>query len=777
MESINLWAIRRMQKLGLSVADVSAASGASGGICSVWNPNFFKKNTGIIRKSWIMSQGHLVQGNGEIRFVNVYAPNDPNERKMVFDEISEALDGSNIPTIIGGDFNCVLKTEERCGGPSSNSHMKTLSEFQQRNGLIDLPMQGGSYTWFKGNQNIASKLDRFFISPEILQQMPSLEQNVLLRGISDHCPVVLKQITLRRSNRTFKWFNNWAFDDEYKRLIKETCATVENGDIGHCFKKVKVVTKAWAIKKKKENSDSITDLEKKISDLESSAISNQANNNAWEEIKILRIKLWQMYIKAERDWLQKSRLRWFKEGDRNTAFFHVSASLRQKRNSISSLETEGGKIVEPKLILSAFEDHFKKQFNSSRTLPLLDLGIQLPKLSSEAVIYLEKPFEENEVWDIIKHSDGNRAPGPDGFNWNFFKHFLPQVKPYVMNFMSNLFEGRPIDKSFNESFIALIPKTDNPVKMEEFRPISLVSSVYKIAAKLLANRLGNVIGEIIGEKQFAFVKGRQILDCALIANELIHDMQHRKKRAVILKADFNKAYDSIDWLFLDKVMDNMGFGTKWRKWINWCISSPTVSILVNGTPSNKFKIKRGLRQGCPLSPLLFNLVGEALSGYIRKAEDLNLLAGVKIGRSEIKVSHIQFADDLIMFMDAEEKFVLNAKRILRIFEVMSGLKLNAKKTRLFGLNVETEAVKNWASNNNWCWGTLPTVYLGLPLGHKRNNKDIWKPIIDKMEKKLAGWKVLSCVVLDSFNRLCSPSGGEVDIWVEGFRKLERIKTQ
>ncbi|GMJ04823.1 hypothetical protein HRI_004151500 [Hibiscus trionum] len=132
----------------------------------------------------------------------------------------------------------------------------------------------------------------------------------------------------------------------------------------------------------------------------------------------------------------------------------------------------------------------------------------------------------------------------------------------------------------------------------------------------------------------------------------------------------------------------MGFGVRWRRWINLCISTALISVNVNGNQSKLFSMKRGLRQGCPLSPLLFNIVSEALSSLIHKAVKLEIIEGVHVGSAGFKISHIQFADDLIIFSKGNRENVINIKRILRIFELASGLSLNSKKTSVSRISVE-----------------------------------------------------------------------------------------
>ncbi|GMI89291.1 hypothetical protein HRI_002598400 [Hibiscus trionum] len=165
-----------------------------------------------------------------------------------------------------------------------------------------------------------------------------------------------------------------------------------------------------------------------------------------------------------------------------------------------------------------------------------------------------------------------------------------------------------------------------------------------------------------------------------------------------------------------------------------------MSVLINGSPTRIFHISRGLRQGCPLSPLLFNLVAEVLSSLFREAVAKGFLCGFKCQDSSIEISHLQFADDLLVFCGKSETQIRNCIRILRGFELVSGLSLNLRKSKLIGLNVEQSKVDRWASLLHCKSEKLPSSYLGLPLGNLKNFAAIWDPIVEKFKSKFAGWK-------------------------------------
>jgi hypothetical protein len=228
-------------------------------------------------------------------------------------------------------------------------------------------------------------------------------------------------------------------------------------------------------------------------------------------------------------------------------------SSRRRRNAFSYVLVDGvlieGVLPVCQVVFSHFAQHFQAQHEER---PCMD-NLQFRSLSVGEGGGLIKPFSVDEVKDAVWDCDSLKSSGPDGVNFGFIKEFWIDMKDDILRFVSEFHRNGRLAKGINSTFIVLIPKVDNPQRLNDFRPISLVGSLYKIIAKLLANRLRQVIGSVVSETQSAFIKNRQILDGILIANEVVDEARKKKKDLMLFKADFEKAYDSVDWGYLDTV--------------------------------------------------------------------------------------------------------------------------------------------------------------------------------------------------------------------------------
>ena len=186
------------------------------------------------------------------------------------------------------------------------------------------------------------------------------------------------------------------------------------------------------------------------------------------------------------------------------------------------------------------------------------------------------------------------------------------------------------------------------------------------------------------------------MDVVLITNEIVDEKRRSGEEGVVFKIDFEKAYDHMNWDFLDHVLEKKGFSPRWRKWMSGCLSTISYAVLVNGNAKGWVKATRGLRQGDPLSPFVFTIVTDVLSRMLLRAEERNLLEGFKVGRNSTRVSHLQFADDNIFFSNTCVEDLQTLKSLLLVFGQISGLKVNLDKSNLFGINLDQNHISRLA---------------------------------------------------------------------------------
>ncbi|GKC07104.1 RNA-directed DNA polymerase, eukaryota [Tanacetum coccineum] len=331
-------------------------------------------------------------------------------------------------------------------------------------------------------------------------------------------------------------------------------------------------------------------------------------------------------------------------------------------------------------------------------LGMMFLDMDFPnRVSVEQVMDLERNVSKEEIKRAVWDCGSDKSPGPDGFT----------------------FDTRVV---------------------KDFRPISLIGSVYKIIAKILANRLVGVLGDLIHEVQSAFIANRQILDGPFILDELIHWCRSKNKQAMIFKVDFEKAYDSVRWDYLDDVLNKFGFGSKWRKWIRNCLVSSKGSILVNGSPTSEFYFRKGLKQGDPLSPFLFLLIMESLHLSFQNVVNADMFKGISVS-SSLQLSHLFYADDVIFMGQWSESNINTIIQALDCFYKASGLRMNLHKSKLMGISVKDEVVSRAASKMGCSTLKTPFTYLGIKVGGSMARIRSWDEIVDKVKSRLSKWKM------------------------------------
>ena len=325
-------------------------------------------------------------------------------------------------------------------------------------------------------------------------------------------------------------------------------------------------------------------------------------------------------------WQQRSRVQWLENGDKNTKFFHGIATQRKRRNFIKELRDEEGVWQNDEhIFLGLLVGFYEKLFASSNPKNMEQILNGVQEVVTDSMrTNLAQAYSVDEVEKAIKDMAPLKAPGPDGMPPLFYHTYWSDIGMDITQAILSCLNSSSLLKSINHTFITLIPKVKNPERVSKFRPISLCNVIYKIINEVLANRLKPILNDIISESQSAFITDGLITNNVLIAFESLHHMKTNctgRTGFMALKLDMSKAYDKVEWCFLENFLLKMGFQESWVAMIMECITTVTYSILVNGEPKGLITPTRGLRQGDPLSPYLFLFCAEGLNAILNQASE------------------------------------------------------------------------------------------------------------------------------------------------------------
>lgn len=429
---------------------------------------------------------------------------------------------------------------------------------------------------------------------------------------------------------------------------------------------------------------------------------------------------------------QKSRLTYIRCGDANTKFFHICASSRRRKNYIQCLHTDDGMVFahedKEKAIGDYFRDHIGSTTPRSMSLNWHSLGYTPRDLSE-----LELPFTHDEVKDTIDSMPSDKAPGPDGFTGAFFKACWEIVKDDIKAAINSLYtmnsQGFHLLNSAN---IVLLPKKNDALRVTDYRPISLIHSIAKIFSKLLANRLAPMLNSMVSNCQSAFIKKRSIHDNFLYVQSTVRKLHKQKRPALFLKLDIHKAFDTVNWSYLLEVMRALGFGHRWREWVSILFCTATSTTLLNGQHGPSFSHGRGVRQGDPLSPMLFILAMDPLQRLLDLATQQGILSPLPPTAARWRIS--MYADDAAIFTNPIKDDLEAIKQILQVFGTSSGLHINLQKSSIHPIRCDTVDLEQVLSSFSGVRSTFPCRYLGLQLHTRALQKVHVQPLIERMAK-------------------------------------------
>ncbi|KAI0523418.1 hypothetical protein KFK09_005813 [Dendrobium nobile] len=393
------------------------------------------------------------------------------------------------------------------------------------------------------------------------------------------------------------------------------------------------------------------------------------------------------------------------------------------------------------------------------TFVILILGILCLRILLVFWIVLSLMRTLNQLF--FSFSNGS-SPGPDGYTAEFYKENWDLIGVKVCKVVKNFFSSSQMTKGAKATAITLIPKHSHANSISDYRPISLCNVFYKVVAKLLANRLKKVLPYIIHESQGGFIKDRSASDNIILASEILRDFNN-SNNYFCAKLDIHKAFDSISRDFIICCLKNKGFTDKFIGWIKGCIYNVYFSICVNGSFEGFFNSSSGLRQGCPLSPLLFCIVMDNFSNRLMDKQKYNFKGYSSNGQ---EFNHLLYADDVLVFGKNSIQNAKNFKLIMEDFAKASALCFNPNKsTIIFSPRAgNTREICSILGISNMAESF---TYLGIPISIKRLSASFFQPLLDKISGLLDGWKVKFLSMAGRIQFLKFSIANTLAYWIRG----------
>lgn len=714
--------------------------GLSGGLALSW------KDT--VQIEILFSSANVIdtkiEFNGKTFFVSyIYGAPNREDRPKFWESLSEIGAQRSAPWLLTGDFNDLLDNSEKVGGPLRwEGSFLSFRNFVSLNGLWDLQFSGNSLSW-RGTRYthfIQSRLDRAMANIEWMEMFPAARSEYLRFEGSDHRPMLTHfDQHLKKKKGLFRYDRRLSEKPEVRTLVETTWNSSSTDSVLTKISQIRRNLIEWAKVQTAAAKEHILSHQVLLEQELSTANPNTAR------IGELNAILTKAYAEDEEFWRQRSRIQWLNGGDRNSSFFHAVTRERRACNKFSIIENEAGQgFFEENQIVQTFVQFYQQLFTSGNTdaRSVVEEALS-PKVTAAMNEKLIKIPDMEEIRAAVFSIHPGKAPGPDGFSAGFYQTFWDVIGTDIFRDVKSFFETGRMNPRQNETHLRLIPKTKGAKKVSDYRPIALCNTHYKIIAKILSRRLQPLLHSLISPSQSAFVPGRAISDNVLITHEILHYLRKsgaRKRVTMAVKTDMSKAYDRIEWSFLREVLSRLGFHDTIISWLMECVSSVSYSFLINGGPQGAVKPSRGLRQGDPLSPYLFILCTEVLSGLCRQAQEKGTLPGVKVGRHCPPINHLLFADDTMFFGKSNAASCSALLSILQKYEMASGQCINRGKSAItFSSKTSPECKTRVKAELNINQEGGIGKYLGLPEHFGRKKRDIFSSIIDRIRQKAQGW--------------------------------------
>ncbi|XP_026383989.1 uncharacterized protein LOC113279508 [Papaver somniferum] len=642
----------------------NSTSNKKGNIWLFWNKKFPTPTVVSMSSQMITVSigGNLVSG--------VHAHVNAVQIRYLWSEM-EAISDLQLPWLAIGDFNAITTAMEKAGGkPANTINMLEFNTSLDKCELQQSPKSGLEYSWSNcqhGARRILCNLDRAVFNNLWIQKHGGWSYKVEMRITSDHSPLLGGCVACPKTKNVPQKFQKICSSGLGWRVFGNV-----NVQIKEAEKEVQEATK-------------LSDAHPLNEEFLDKLVEAENNLNSKEVHLTTMLKL-------------KARTKWFKEGSANTRFFHAKLKVRQARNSITELEDANNETVTDqskvaKILIDYFEDKFKfKEVDIEESL--LEV---IPKAITEAdQAMLDAIPSSEEIKKIIFEMDPESSPGPDGFSGSFYRSCWQVIQDDVVNAVQFCWKRRFIPMGLNSNFLVLLPKIEGARSPKQFRPIGLRNVSFKIFTKIITSRMSSLMHKFISPQQAAYIKGRNIQDQIVLASEMINEMKKKRR------------------------------GVTWCQWLNTLLESEKVSVMINGGPNGFFSVGRGLRQGEPLSPILFVLMEDVINKNISK-----------------------------LVVEAK-KSIQNLMKLLEVYQKNSGQLINKSKSKLFVDGTTAARTMQIKELIQMEVSSLPDKYLGVILQAGRVKiSTIW-PMVELLQKKLATWKVLSSIPIYSMSAYMCP---------------------
>ena len=683
--------------------------------------------------------------------VNIYAPNEGREKffDQLFEKLSEFVEGN---LIMLGDFNAVVnlkldKSKKKAkGNKFPNSTLQQMEQLCLKDVWREKNSTNGGFTYYSDHHDSYSRIDQAWISKNMLSSVKDI--GILPITISDHAPIELIFWQRRFGSRRWRTNNDILKDPNIMKLISEdlkfffqdnnTSDVTEEitWDACKAFLRGRLISYTSMVKKKKRQRMEMILSELKYLELEHQKNHKKSLLNRIKDLRVQRDILETEKMKKQLDFL---RLKTFEQADKPGRWLANKLRLESAKKTINKVQDQTGVHTDEKQIQQCFTSFYKDLYKDltadekSITEFLEDLSIR--QFSEDQRTILNQKISILEVTEAIKKLNNGKAPGPDGLTPEIYKKFTNLLTIPLQRLMNNVIDSveSRLPASWENAYITLIPKDEqeNPPP-QAFRPISLLNLDYKIYAKILANRLEKCISDIIHEDQTCFMPGRYMKDNIRHMLNTIQKVKNSDTVAALIILDVEKAFDNVSWCFLQKVLHKVNCGPNFEKWIQNIYTRQNARLLVNGMVVNDgIKIEKGTRQGCPLSPLLFNIVLEMLATKIRSN---SAIKGIKSSMGE-EYKMRSYADDVVLTLIDPIRSIKSTFEILEQFGKVSGYKINAKKTKIFTFGTSEKMEKDIANMTACEVNPASCKYLGICI-----DKDLQNLFLNNYDKT---WKLIN----------------------------------